>query len=415
MELRFSAATDQGPRSHNEDSYLVDSPLSLFIVADGMGGRGAGEVASQLTCEVIAGSLRDEASKFAAYAKDGGPRLREELLHILQTAVNLACAKVFERSQQQSRQGGMGSTLSLLVIAGQRGFIAHVGDSRIYLLRDDNLHQLTEDHTIIEELRRQSGLSLEEIEKSPMGRFKNSVTRSIGTRESVHVDTFDFEVAPGDCFLLCTDGIPPFLQHQQLPELYSKSLATMPDTIIQMAKRAAAADNLTVIAVRLDSDRPPAVEERALDLANRIDALKRIPLFRLLAYKEIIHFLNVMLVQRYEAGDIIVRENSDGDALFVLLSGKVRVTKANKFITQLEPGAHFGEMALIGRNKRTATVLSEEPSRFLALSRADFNEILRQYPLLASKLLWSLVETLAERLQKTTAELSDRSDWFPQD
>ena len=131
------------------------------------------------------------------------------------------------------------------------------------------------------------------------------------------------------------------------------------------------------------------------------------PLFRHLIYKEILRLLNVTSVKEYAPGEEIIKEGTPGDEMFVLLRGKIRLHKNDAFITHLEPGAHIGEMALVDRrHPRSASATAEERSRVLILSRKDFYEIIRKEPQLSTKLLWAFTQVLADRLRKTTAELS---------
>ena len=131
------------------------------------------------------------------------------------------------------------------------------------------------------------------------------------------------------------------------------------------------------------------------------------PLFRHLVYKEILRVLNVTSVKEYAPGEEIIKEGTPGDEMYVLLRGKIRLHKNDAFITHLEPGAHIGEMALVDRrHPRSASATAEERSRVLILSRKDFYEIIRKEPQLSTKLLWAFTQVLADRLRKTTAELS---------
>jgi CRP-like cAMP-binding protein len=131
------------------------------------------------------------------------------------------------------------------------------------------------------------------------------------------------------------------------------------------------------------------------------------PLFRHLIYKEILRVLNVTTVREYAPGDELIREGTPGDEMFILLRGKIRLHKQEAFITHLMPGSHIGEMALVDRRQpRSASATAEERSRVLILKRRDFYEIIRKEPQLSVKLLWAFTQVMAERLRKTTAELS---------
>lgn len=410
MELKFFAATDVGrQRDHNEDNYLVDPQLHLFVVADGMGGHAAGEIASQISVHEVSRVVRENGDLVERYATSRDMSARQDVLMMLEHAVQTACASIYQRGQQEPEKRGMGTTTSALLIAGDRGFIAHVGDSRIYLLRQNQVHQLTEDHSLINELVRRGKIKREDIDSSPYAKYKNAVTRAVGAYESVEVDTLDFEVLPGDHFLLCSDGLSHYLKEGDVPEILSaEDIADAPKTLVALANAGGGHDNITAVVVRIEAPTEGAKDAaaRASDLANRVDVLKRMPLFKHLTYKEVMRLLNVTSVKSYKPGEPIIKEGSEGEELFIILSGKVRLHKADAFITFLERGAHFGEMALVDRSPRSASASAEEPSRALVLRRRDFYEIIRKEPVLATKLLWSFVQVLTERLRKTTEDLS---------
>ncbi len=407
MELKFFAATDVGrQRDQNEDNYLVDPKLHLFVVADGMGGHAAGEVASQISVHEVSRVVRENADVVERYQRDKDTESRQELLVMMEHSVQTACASIYHRGQTDTDKRGMGTTTSALLIAGDRGFIAHVGDSRIYLLRGGQVHQLTEDHSLINELVRRGKLKRDEIDSSPYAKYKNAVTRAVGAYESVEVDTLDFEVLPGDHFLLCSDGLHHYLK-DELPEiLAADDVADAPKTLVALANAGGGHDNITAVVVRVEAGEAKESQARASDLANRVEVLKKMPLFKHLTYKEVMRLLNVTVVKDYKAGEPIIVEGSEGEELFIMLSGKVRLHKSEAFITFLERGAHFGEMALVDRAPRSASATAEEVSRALMLRRRDFYEIIRKEPVLATKLLWSFVQVLTDRLRKTTEDLS---------
>jgi serine/threonine protein phosphatase PrpC/CRP-like cAMP-binding protein len=408
VELKFFAATDVGrQRDHNEDNYLVDPKLHLFVVADGMGGHAAGEVASQISVHEVSRVIRENSDVIDRYAKDHEPTARQEILAVLEHAVQTACASIYHRGQNEPDKRGMGTTTSALLIAGDRGFIAHVGDSRVYLLRQGQVHQLTEDHSLVNELVRRGKIKRDEIDGSPYAKYKNAVTRAVGAYESVEADTLDFEVLPGDHFLLCSDGLHHYLKDSDVPEiLTSDDIADAPKTLVALANAGGGHDNITALVVRVEEGKTKEATARASDLANRIEVLKRMPLFKHLTYKEVMRLLNVTTVKDYATGESLLTEGTDGEELFIILSGKIKLQKGGTVIAHLTRGAHLGEMALVDRAPRSATGIAEEPSRALVLRRREFYEIIRKEPVLATKLLWSFVQVLTERLRKTTADLS---------
>ena len=163
--IRFYAATDVGKvRDHNEDNFLVDKKLSLFIVADGMGGHAAGEVASAIAVRSVHDELkreRDLLSDYVARAAGANKVTGKDIVALLEHSVQRACAKIHEEAQADTAKRGMGTTLSAIIVLGTQGFIAHVGDSRIYLMRGGRVQQVTEDHTVYNELIKRGKLSRE--------------------------------------------------------------------------------------------------------------------------------------------------------------------------------------------------------------------------------------------------------------
>jgi serine/threonine protein phosphatase PrpC len=412
MDLKYWAATDVGKqRDHNEDNFLIDKKLRLFVVADGMGGHAAGEVASSLAVHDLRDVLHENRDLVERF--DGGdPEVQSvEILQILEHAVQHACGSIFKRAQAEQEKRGMGTTCSVLLIAGPpgaaRGFIAHVGDSRIYLVRQGHTHQLTEDHSLMNELIRRGKIKKEDIDGSPYRQYKNAVTRAVGVYESVEVDTFDLDVLPGDNFLLCSDGLYTYFTDEELPGLLGvENIPDIPKALIEKANTGGGHDNITAICVRVEGEAVGAAE-RAEDVSLKLEVLKGMPLFRYLSYTELVRVANIAQPKPFDTDKEIIREGEPGEALYVILGGNVRLHKADgTVITSLGKGAHFGEMALVDRAPRSLSATANEPSRLLEIARKDFNEIIRKEPTLATKLLWSFVQVLAERLRKTTADLS---------
>jgi serine/threonine protein phosphatase PrpC/CRP-like cAMP-binding protein len=408
MEIKFFAATDVGrQRDHNEDNYLVDPKLYLFVVADGMGGHAAGEVASQIAVHTVCRTVRENADVIDRHRDSpDSSTARQEILAVMEHAIQSATCEVYRRAQEDPAKRGMGTTCSVLLLIGARGFIAHVGDSRIYLVRQNQVHQITEDHSLLNELVRRGKLKREEIESSPYAKYKNAVTRAVGAYETVEADTLDFEVLPGDQFLMCSDGLHGYLKDKDIRDILSSDAAESPKKFIALANNGGGHDNITAVVVRVESPDPAQYAARANELANKVAVLKGMPLFRHLNYKEVIRVLNVTTVLEFDAGEDIIREEEPGEDLFVILNGRVRLHRDGTFITELQRGAHFGEMALVDRSPRSASATAEDPTRVLCLRRSDFYDILRKEAPLAVKLLWSFVQVLTERLRKTTAELS---------
>ena len=216
MEIKYWAGTDVGrKRSDNEDNFLIDKRLKLFVVADGMGGHASGEVASAVAVHGIRDVIDRERDILDSY-DDDDPKCHVEVCTLLEYAVHHTCESIFHKARREPEKRGMGTTLVALLIIGARGFIAYVGDSRIYLLRGGIVYQLTEDHSLRNELIRLGKITADEFERSPYANLKNAMTRAVGVYESVEVDTLDFDIIPGDAFLLCSDGLYEYLSEEDI-------------------------------------------------------------------------------------------------------------------------------------------------------------------------------------------------------
>lgn len=409
MELSFWAATDVGKkREINEDNFLVDKKLSLFVVADGMGGHASGEVASHLAVHEFRAAVEAGKDVVERYAKGDTSVRPQDILALLEGAVHAAGSAVYQKGQAEPEKRGMGTTTSALLIAGDRGFIAHVGDSRVYMLRSGQVVQLTEDHSLLNELIRRGKITKEGFEDSPYKQYKNAVTRAVGVYETVQGDTIDFEILPGDQFLICSDGLHAYLDDQKIIELLAGDDVTdVPKKMVELANTGGGHDNITALVVRVSALAVGAApDNRAEELTRKIEVLKQMPLFQHLSYKEIIRVLNVTEVREFSPGQEIIKEGAPGEEMFIVLRGKVRLHKNGAFITTLAAGSHMGEMALVDRGPRSVSATAEERSRVLSLRRREFYQIIRKDPQLSVKLLWSFVQVLADRLRKTTEDLS---------
>jgi len=211
--IRFYAATDVGKvRAHNEDNFLVDKKLALFIVADGMGGHAAGEVASAIAVRTVHEEIKREKELLDDYASGATGTSKvtpRDVVALLEHAVQRACSKIHEEARIDAAKRGMGTTLSALLVVGHQGFIAHVGDSRVYLSRGGKIQQLTEDHTVFNELIKRGKLTREQIDKVQQ---KNAITRAVGVYERVEVDTLIVELIAGDNVVLASDGLHGYLE-----------------------------------------------------------------------------------------------------------------------------------------------------------------------------------------------------------
>ena len=246
--------TDTGrQRRENEDSAFMQAPL--FVVADGMGGAQAGEVASRIAVEAFEEGLTESGSPEEQLAD----RVRE------------ANRQIYERSRAEHGREGMGTTLTAAYVDDAHLAIAHVGDSRAYLFRDGELTRLTHDHSLVDELVRQGKLTEEQAAEHPQ---RSIITRALGPEADVDVDTFTYPVRAGDVLLLCSDGLTSMVSEDRVAEVLgsSQTLDEAGDRLIRDANEAGGRDNITVVLFRLEevgsdagSDQPTMIGEAAPD------------------------------------------------------------------------------------------------------------------------------------------------------
>src|SRR5580692_3574707 len=404
--IRFYAATDVGKvRDHNEDNFLVDKKLSLFIVADGMGGHAAGEVASAIAVRTVHEEIKREKELLDDYATGatGANKVTpKDLVALLEHSVQRACSKIHEEANLDPAKRGMGTTLSALLVVGHQGFIAHVGDSRIYLARGARIQQVTEDHTVYNELIKRGKLTREQIEKVQQ---KNAITRAVGVYERVEVDTLVIELIAGDVLVLASDGLHGYLETaEDLREPLALEGDESVKALITLANERGGKDNITTLVVKVGEEGADDAA-RARRLALKRDVLANMPLFARLTERELLRVMQSVEVRAFTDGASVIREGDKGDELFIVLEGKVRVSRGEQTLTHLGPGAHVGEMALIRSVPRSANVIAVGPAELIAIRRADFFEILRKEHEVAVKMLWQFLGVLADRLDRTSSEL----------
>jgi serine/threonine protein phosphatase PrpC len=315
VKLRAWSLSDIGrKRDHNEDSYLCDEGLGLFVVADGMGGHQGGDQASRLAVDVLrrevaavpdfeagakeivrkdpltavlprelalasvqangakgptlvrwagadGGTLPDGALEEPDPAAGFGDMPTDPSLvvsppaaaTVLRAAARVAGRAIFDIAQGDSKLNGMGTTLTAMLVHGGRAHLVHVGDSRAFVLRDGKLIQLTEDHSWIAEQVRAGNLSEAEARES---KFRHIITRSVGFEREVEVDLLGLSVMAGDCFLLCSDGMSNYVEAAELERIFTTTFyGKIPRLLVDLANDRGGDDNVTVVVVYAGNDK----------------------------------------------------------------------------------------------------------------------------------------------------------------
>ena len=250
MRIVSKGVSDVGrKRDHNEDSYLIDEELSLFVVADGMGGHAGGGTASRIAVETIDSEIRKARARPDQPFNQKGPLPESPVPEILRVAVEKACFNIFHAAQGDARLSGMGTTTIALLVHREAAFFAHVGDSRAYLVRKDLVQQVSEDHSLVNEQIKAGMITVEEARHS---RYKNIITRSVGFEQEVVVDVMGIALEEGDTFVLCSDGMSNLVDEKEILEIGSKvDVGAIPKAFIDLANERGGDDNITVICVRV--------------------------------------------------------------------------------------------------------------------------------------------------------------------
>lgn len=241
LALKAAGLTHVGGRDHNEDQLLVEVSTGLVAVADGMGGHSAGEVASQLAIEVIGHQL-------------GGAQAgsEEEARATLEEAFRQVNDRIHQEGQD--RGNSMGTTLTVILVKGDRLYLGHIGDSRAYLVRNGSIDQLSLDHSVVAEALRSGRISPEEAKFVA----KNALTRALGTRPAVEMDFLSKTVQDGDLVLICSDGLSNMVKDHELKrELLTHEVEPACQQLIDLANKRRGSDNVTAVVLQVGG-RPPA-------------------------------------------------------------------------------------------------------------------------------------------------------------
>ena len=249
MKIKYAAKTDVGmKRTHNEDYFSLMEDEQLFIVADGMGGHSSGEVASRMAAETVSEfyqRTKDEEATWP-YKMDRGLSYIENRLVC---GVKLANYKIYEAASKDIRYKGMGTTLVTCLVSGDKIYIAHVGDSRLYRFRADALQQVTRDHSLLEDYKDAKPDMTEEEERNFP--HKNVITRALGMRDTVQVDVKTEDVMDGDIYCLCSDGLSGMVTDEHLEKIIATTddLEQMVSEQVDQANRAGGVDNVTTLVI----------------------------------------------------------------------------------------------------------------------------------------------------------------------
>jgi len=266
LKINFSGATDPGKvRKNNEDSFLVDERLNLAIVADGMGGHNSGEIASQIAVNVTREKFLDMANTEHKPANYNG----KFQLHTNQLAFasQMANTIIYETGLAKSENKGMGTTLTAVLFQNDKLSIIHVGDSRVYLFRENTLYQISQDHSLVMDQVRRGIITKEQAEKSPL---QNILTRAMGTQKTIEVDMSEIELKENDRIFLCTDGLFKCVKEDSAADILrgNKDVRASCEKLIETANINGGPDNITVVVGEV---KKKTFKEKMKDMVGKIN------------------------------------------------------------------------------------------------------------------------------------------------
>jgi protein phosphatase len=243
--------TDVGRcRANNEDAYLCDDDMQMYVVCDGVGAKEGGEIASANAVEEALGFVRRGRNVVNSYAEAPTSESMVAVRRLLESAVQHACYMVYGMGEMEPGRRGMSTTMSTLLLTRPGAFVAQVGDSRVYRIRGDATEQLTEDHTLFNYKLKHGMLTPEEIEREA---DKHVITRAVGHRDYVQVDTCLVDHAPGDVFVLCSDGLHSYLDDGEVVWILGEGpIESAADRFVNLANDRGGQDNITAVVVLVE-------------------------------------------------------------------------------------------------------------------------------------------------------------------
>jgi len=392
-------------REQNEDNLLVDDDLGLYVVSDGMGGHVGGELASAIAVASVAREISKKRSVLLDMAR--GEVDRDRLESIASTAVRQASRAIFDAADSTEHEG-MGCTLTLLLVVGQKAVMAHVGDTRLYLSRDHKVSQLSTDHTMANELAIAGVIPHDAIQTH---QYAHVLTRALGSRAEVRVDTLVLDILPGDRFLICSDGLADYIDSDSWlgRQIDAAEFDALPEELVSFANAAGGQDNITVLLTRIEADAPEIsiADELSSHVQHKFDALESVFLFDGLSIALLTRVLDCCEVNDYASGDVAIAEDSPISQLAVVVEGQFEVSDDDTVHGKLGPGDHVGATTLLSPRRARASLHARGEGRLLILQREPFWQLVRQRPWLGVGLLERLGRQLSQDLDRSLEKRED--------
>ncbi len=409
MPGRSSAQTDPGlVRTRNEDEIFANDALGVYVVADGVGGEAAGELAARLTIAAFEAAAADLSRRVRVAERSGLDSDRRAVFDGLAAVLEQANREIFEQARDDDALRGMMSTVTAALVSNAAVYIAHVGDSRMYLVRDGQMDQLTVDHTLAEELVRAGRVTRDQLTTF---RFRNVLSRALGERPTVAGDLLYVDLRDRDELLLCSDGLTDVVAELDI----LRALVAQPDpaarraqALVQLANDHGGADNIAVIVVRIAVLREPTTTVSALpatDHTTKLDLLGGLDFCQHLSSEERMKVVRYVHEVDVAPGDFVVRQGDASQDFYLVVEGQLEVRVDGQRVHELGVGASFGEIALVSGGPRSASVVASKASRLFRISRDGFYDLGQKDQATAVKMLWSIAQSLALRVMELSQDL----------
>ena len=412
MDVQGIGHSDVGlVRQNNEDAVLVDAELGLFAVCDGMGGAAGGEVAAKMAITSIERAVREQGDAISRVRHD--PAHSGDLGALLEAATHRACQEIHTRAAAEPALAGMGCTATVLVTAGRRAAMAHVGDSRLYVVRNGKTHQLSSDHTLAAELVRTGTIEPDQERGHSQAHI---LTRALGIHASVDVETLSFDLLPGDRLLLCSDGLSDYIPSPAwLAERFSRSsIEETLDDLIDFALGCGGRDNITAVAIQVEGEDEDPTQPH-LSTERLLGVLGSSFLFSDLSLAQLSRLLDRSEIRTFNAEDIIYGLGDVQNELLVVITGTIRVESLKGERGAVGPGQHLGEALVLRPRPIRAKIVAEEPTTLLAINGSSLVELVNRRPWLGVILLTRLVERLSGDLDRRSPVEPGRRALVPGD
>ncbi len=404
LNIRAWVKSDVGRvRKNNEDNCHADKVNGLFIVADGMGGHEHGELASLRAVESVKNYLYNAMRGIKAYAIDPSPERKAWLEQVIKGAIFAANAEVYALAAQKGVQGNMGTTLSLLLLLSPTSaIIGHVGDSRIYRIRNKEVQQLTFDQTIAQHQLRTGAIRAEDVDNVPFG---NTLMQAVGYRQEVDPDITWIDLQLGDQFLLCSDGLSNYLIEDEIVSVFSQAPGEqIVPRLISCANQRGGKDNITAIVAEIEDPDASSLAATQLDLST--DILSQCPMLEGLEMSEIFQLLPLGQLKIFIRDEILQTESQEGPGLMIVLGGRVGLYRRNTWLATIAQGGNIGELEFFDNHGAAETAICEEEVRVIIFEFDKLRRFIMENPKIGLKILFNLSKSHAQRTRNHEARLA---------